>query len=274
MNGLYLVTVPIGNSEDITLRALNQLKESKYIYCEDTRVFMDLSKRVGIEIEGKKVKSFHDHSSEMKTTEIIERAKIEAVCFVSDAGSPLLSDPAFPLIKAAIAEEINLQSLGGINAPVTALELSGLAPIPFHFHGFLARDNSKRNSDFQTYAAQYGTHIIFEGVSRVLETISTLTGQFPDYEFAIGRELTKSFQSIYRFKGADFESVKDSITAKGEFVILFHNPKKKDSAASSDVIELARDIISSGAKPKKLAKLLAALTGGNSKDIYSRLSVR
>jgi 16S rRNA (cytidine1402-2'-O)-methyltransferase len=273
MPGIYLVTVPIGNSQDITLRALNALKDNTNIYCEDTRMFKDLCRKTGVEYSDKRIVSFHDHSDEKKLIQLIEKARVENCLFVSDAGSPMISDPAFPIVKKAIELDVPVHSLGGISAVTTALELSGLPPIPFHFHGFLARDKGKRSTDFATIHAQYGTHILFEGVSRVLDTLAVMVEEFPDCDFVVGRELTKEFESVYRFKASEFDEVKNDIFLKGEFVILLYN-SKKDSHNIKEFVELANQIITKGTKPKLVSKLLSAITGESSKEIYQKLSIK
>lgn len=272
MSGLYLVTTPIGNNTDFTARAISSLESASRIYCEDTRVFRALAKACNIDLEGKVVDSFHDHSSNLKLDKILDRAATEICAFVSDAGSPIISDPAFPLVKLAIERGVNLKSIGGVSAPLVALELSGLAPIPFHFHGFLARDKSKKNKDFDMVGSVYGTHIFFEGVSRVLKTLEDITLVYPEFEFVVARELTKSYESVYRFKGCDFSTVKDSIVEKGEFTILVNNPDKDRFDVNSDLIEVAQEILDKGAKMKLIAKLIAQVLGENSKEVYAKLN--
>lgn len=273
MSGIFLVTVPIGNSEDITLRALNALKNNDNIFCEDTRMFKDLCRKTGVEYSSKRIISFHDHSDEKKLLALIEKARVENCLFVSDAGSPMISDPAYPIVKKAIELGVEVRSLGGISAVTTALELSGLPPIPFHFHGFLARDKGKRAVDFSTIHSQYGTHILFEGVSRVLDTLSIMVNEFPQSDFVVARELTKEFESVYRFHASEFQNMKDEIYLKGEFVILLYN-KNKETSSSKELLQIADEIIAKGTKPKAVAKLLSLITGKSSKEIYQSLSVR
>ena len=221
--GLYLVTTPIGNIQDMTTRGVDVLTKADIIYAEDTRVLKKLLNHLGISLEGKKIISFHDHSSEQKLMQIIGEAKGRVCAFTSDAGSPIISDPAYPLIELAYKNQVNVQSISGVSSIVSALELSGLPPIPFHFHGFLARDKSKKNKDFETIGRVYGTHIFFEGVSRVLKTLNELCELYPDFRFCIARELTKEFETIYQFTGKEYLDSKIEITEKGEFVLLVHN---------------------------------------------------
>ena len=273
MSGIKLVSLPIGNHLDITLRALEVIRGANIIYCEDTRVFKELCRRCEISLEGKSIRSFHDHSSNLQTASIVELARTENCLFVSDAGSPIVSDPAYPIVQAALKAGVDIDSIGGISSVITALELSGLPPIPFHFHGFLARDKSKFNVDIEKLGGQYGTHIFFEGKSRVIKTLSFLSEKYPDFNFALARELTKEFQSVYRFKGCDFKDIEKDIMVKGEFVIIAHNPKKDTAASNSnELISLAQEIISHGAKPKKLSKLLSLILEKPAKEIYDSIA--
>lgn len=273
-SGLYLVTTPIGNAQDISLRALEVLKNCDIVYCEDTRNFKKLASILGISLSDKTINSFHDHSDENKVKSIIENAKSKICAYVSDAGSPLISDPALPLVKSAIENDIAINSIGGVSSVIVAMELSGLPSTPFHFHGFLARDNSKRAKDLDIIKSQYGTHVFFEGVSRVEKTLSLFCNELKEFDFVVARELTKEYESVYRFKGKDFSQVKDQITYKGEFVILIYNDQKSEISVGGKIQEIAFDIINSGAKPKLLSKLLSEITGENSKDIYKKLNTQ
>lgn len=270
MSALTLITVPIGNDEDITLRAKNKLSKCSTIVAEDTRVIKELMKRLDIDYSSKNIFSFHDHSGDNSLEGILKIIENEELVYVSDAGSPVISDPALPLVKLAVENDIQINSLSGVSSVIVALELSGLPSTPFHFHGFLGRDKSKINEFSNLVSSQYGTHVFFEGVSRVEKTMDSLSTALPENQFAICRELTKTYESVLRFKGSEWNSVKADLVHKGEFVLLVHNPNKK-SQSSSGAVDLANEILTKGARPKLLAKLLAELTGQSSKDIYSRL---
>ena len=272
MSGISLITLPIGNKDDITKRAISTLEAHKYIYCEDTRVFKDLCQRTGFDYSEKEIRSYHDHSSEQALAKLLQVAVEFGLCFVSDAGSPIVSDPAFPIIEKAIEQGVEIESIGGVSAVITALELSGLPPIPFHFHGFLPRDGGKINTALDIVNQQYGTHLFFEGVSRAQKTIQLIGEKFPEFNIAVCRELTKEHQSIHRFKGEQVSDVIGDITFKGEFVLAINNSNKSSAKGSGDLLKLAEEIIAKGAKPKTLAKLLAQITDKNSKEIYGKLT--
>ncbi|MCT4641766.1 MAG: 16S rRNA (cytidine(1402)-2'-O)-methyltransferase [Bacteriovoracaceae bacterium] len=270
MSVIHFVTVPIGNYDDITIRALNHLKEVKYIFCEDTRVFKKLANALGIEIGDKFINSFHDHSDKAKLDNVFSILESSEITFVSDAGSPVISDPAYPLIVEATKREIEIKVVSGISAVTCALENSGLAPIPFSFHGFIPRDKGKKEEFFSKIEGIYGTHIFFEGVSRVMDTAKVLSKCLPSSNVVIARELTKEYESIYRFKASEFENIKDQIVEKGEFVFVVSN-EKKSSGSSKKIKELANAILEKGSKPKLMSKLLAEILDLSSKEIYEKI---
>jgi len=272
MSGLILVSLPIGNKFDITQRAIDTINTANIILAEDTRVFKELCKKVGIEYSNKRIDSFHDHSGDKKSDRVLTWIKEEKVVLVSDAGSPLISDPAYPLVQEVLTLGLSLETVPGVSAPTVALELSGLPPIPFHFHGFGPREKGKRRNFFEELGSIYGTHSFFEGVSRVESSVSQLVEAFPKSQICIARELTKTFESVYRFAASDWEEVRKEIVFKGEFVILFYNDDKSGGAgASKNVSALCDDILENGAHPKKISKLLAELTGKSPKEIYQSL---
>lgn len=270
MSGLTLVSVPIGNVGDITLRAKQKLQDCSVIVAEDTRVLKDLLKRLDIDFGDKNIISYHDHSGENAAQGLAALMEKGEVVYVSDAGSPVVSDPALPLVALALEKGFEVESLPGPSSILIALELSGLPATPFHFHGFPGREKSKIAELEELISSQYGTHIFFEGVSRVKKTMGILCSLRPQWKFVLCRELTKTFQSVHRFAGSDWERVKGQIVEKGEFVVLAHNPEKK-AGASKEAERLARQILKDGARPKLLAKLLSELTGIPSKEVYSGL---
>lgn len=270
MSGIVFVTTPIGNPKDITLKALETLQAVKIIFAEDTRVFKKLVSDLNIDVSDKQIFSFHDHSEEHHLNNLLSLAKQQQIALVSDAGSPLISDPSFPVVKAAIANDIAISSCSGISAPLVALELSGLPPQPFHFHGFPPRGGAL-GSFLDEVAANYGTHIFFEGVSRVEKTLNKLAQVLPDFDVVVGRELTKSFESIYRFKASEFAKGSSEIVYKGEFVILVHNPNRENTG-SKQLQQQAEKILRKGAKPKLVTNLLADILGLKRKEVYEILS--
>ena len=163
MGKIVLVTTPIGNLNDITLRALEILKTGVYFFAEDTRSFKSLLNHYEVSLENKQIDSFHDQSAQSKIDKIINLANESNVYIVSEAGSPYLSDPAYPIVKEAIRRGVGIETTGGINSAFYALELSGFPVNPFTFHGFISRDSGARKMAFKNIFQGIGTHIFFEG---------------------------------------------------------------------------------------------------------------
>ena len=269
MAKLFLLTLPIGNMEDLSQRGRQSLTHGKHFFVEDTRVFIDRVKRAEIDLKAESLFAFHDQdrSKDIKAIELLESG--EDVYIASDAGSPLISDPAFPLVRLAIEKGFEIDVLPGPNSVITALELSGLPPHPFQFHGFLTKENSKKESIFESCAGLAGTHIFFESPHRILETTDVLCETLSEVDVCLAKELTKTFQTLHRFSAKEWASKKSEVVNKGEFVLLFH-VKDGAKASGKKIVSLAEDVLK---KPnnKKLSKLLSEILGEGAKDIYSQL---
>ena len=222
MGKLVLLGLPIGNLNDLTFQAKDALLQGKIFIVEDTRSFGRLLSLLGIKREDKKFISFHDHSNEKKMDHLLKKLDGGETCYlVSEAGSPVISDPGYPLINKALACGHQLETLPGISSVIVALELSGLPPVPFYFHGFLPRKMQAKRKFFSSLPAGK-THICFEGKSRIEATAQLLSEVHPNAQVALCRELTKKFQQVYRFLAKDFPLHQKTISKKGEFVLLFY----------------------------------------------------
>ncbi len=267
MAKLILVTLPIGNLEDITERAKSALRDGKYFFAEDTRTFRSFLNLLGISPTGKEILSFHDNQKIDRSKKVLEILNMgENVHVVSEAGSPIISDPAFPLIKLSIMEGFEVDTLPGVSSVIVSLELSGLPPYPFTFHGFVPRDG--REDFFRNLTG--GTHVFFESPVRCEKTLEEMTKIFPDCQFALTRELTKKFQSVYRFLGKDFPN--EEIIYKGEFVILVNIEKIKPLENSSKVVGLCREYLEGKGGVKLLSKIFSQILDEDSKKIYQTLT--
>lgn len=271
MGKIILLNTPIGNLGDITVRVTEALKTGTTFAVEDTRVFKELLNHLGISVSGKKIFSLHDQSETVQVQKLIDLVEREDLYVASEAGSPIISDPAYPLIIAAYEKGLKVESYSGVSSPVMALELSGLPPIPFQFHGFLPRESGKRVKFFTNVG--YGTHIFFEAPTRVEETLDELSMTRPHAQICVVRELSKKFEQVLKFKGSDWKDKKSEITFKGEFVVLFHNPEASHES-SAEVKEMASEILTKGANTKQIAKLLSLILDRNSKEIYSELNAQ
>lgn len=269
MGKIILLNTPIGNLGDLTPRVLEALNKGDTFAVEDTRVFRELLNHLGVGLNGKRIFSLHDQSEDSQVGKMLELLNGGDLYVASEAGSPIVSDPAYPLVLAAYEKGIEIDSYSGVSSPIMALELSGLPPIPFQFHGFLPRESGKRAKSFNDTG--YGTHIFFEAPTRIEETLDELAELHPDFQVALVRELSKKFQQVVRFKAREWKEIKKEVMFKGEFVLMFHR-KEALSGLSGEVRTLAEDILAGNGGPKNLAKLLSAILERPTKDIYTELT--
>lgn len=222
---LSIVPTPIGNLKDITLRALETLKAADVIACEDTRHTKKLT--LHFEIETKLI-SFHDHSSPVKLKELIEMLEEgRHVALVSDAGTPLISDPGFPLVRAAIQKDIQVEVLPGACALTAALSASGLPSEAFSFFGFLPSKLAGRKKKLQNLEPREETLIFYESPYRIQKTILNIQEVLGDRELVIARELTKKFEEIIRGKVSEVIEKISGRSIKGEIVLLVAGKNRK-----------------------------------------------
>ncbi len=196
-SGLYLVATPIGNLGDISRRAVETLEKADLIVCEDTRVTGMLLKALAI--RPSRLIAYNDHNAGRKRPEILSAlAEGLTVALVSDAGMPLVSDPGFKLVRACIDEGFRITSVPGANAPLAALQLSGLPPDKFSFLGFLPPKRKARQEMLERWSAVPGTLIFFETASRLLDTLEDMHSVLGVREAAVVREITKLFEETRR----------------------------------------------------------------------------
>ena len=221
---LYLVSTPIGNLRDISLRALDVLAQVDWIAAEDTRTSKVLLERHHIQTP---MISCHEFNEENVTPQLINRLKNRSsVAVITDAGTPGISDPAFFLVREAIRNQIPIFAVPGATAFVPALILSGLPTERFVFEGFLPVKKGRR-SRLQKLVGEERTIILYESPHRLLKTMRELTEFLGDRSVAVVRELTKKFEQIYRGTLAESESALSSWTIKGEFVIVVAGTGKR-----------------------------------------------
>lgn len=228
---LYLVATPIGNLKDITLRALEVLKSSDLIACEDTRRTGQLLKHYEIVSRGgvtPSLLSFHEHSGSGRVHEIVSLLKEgKTVSLVSDGGTPLISDPGFPLVREALREKIRVEAIPGPSAPIAALATSGLPTEKFTFWGFLPAKSAQRKKELREASALERTLIFFESPYRLLAALRDLLEIFGDREAAVCRELTKKFEETVRGKLSEILERFEKGKVLGEFVIVVAGKGRK-----------------------------------------------
>jgi 16S rRNA (cytidine1402-2'-O)-methyltransferase len=227
---LYLVATPIGNLEDITLRAIRTLKECDIIAAEDTRHTGQLLKHLGIE---KPQISYFQFNEARRSEEILGRlARGEKVALVTDAGSPGISDPGERVVQAARAGGFRVESVPGPSALVAALTASGLSAKEFHFAGFLPHKSGQRRKRLQTLSGLPGTLVLYESPYRVTKLLQELRDICPDREVVLARELTKKFEEYIRGSPAALLAHFEKRAIRGEFVVMIGGAKSEDEGSA------------------------------------------
>lgn len=226
---LFVVSTPIGNLEDITLRALNVLKEVDVIAAEDTRHTSKLLRHFSIQT---KLISYHEHNEESKSELILKLIKNgKNVALVSDAGTPMISDPGYVIVRSAIKENIEVIPVPGVTACIAALVSSGLSSDFFTFVGFLPRQKSKRTERLKELSVYRSTLVFYEAPHRLLEMMESLVEVIGDRKCALVKEITKKFESTKRGFLSDVINEVKQTEVKGEYVIIV------DGAEIEDVVK-------------------------------------
>ncbi len=265
--GLYLVATPIGNLSDITLRALEVLSAANTLACEDTRVTRKLLRTYGLD---RPMTAYHEHNAGRVRPRLIERLKNgESVALVSDAGTPLISDPGYKLVRAAIAEGLRVSVLPGPSAPLAALVVSGLPSDRFLYAGFLPAKRIARRKALMELSGISATLIFLESSRRLaaaLEDMAQVLGARPA---AVARELTKLFEEVRRGDLADLAALfRADGPPKGEIAIVV-GPAEREAPSADDLDRLLAAALEQ-ASLRDAATRVAADTGVPRREVYAR----
>lgn len=268
-SALYLVATPIGNLGDITLRALETLAAADVLACEDTRVTRVLLERYGIR---QRPTPYHEHNAAEAGPRLIEALEEgKSVALVSDAGTPLVSDPGFRLVEQALVAGIRVIPIPGPSAVLAALTASGLPSDTFLFAGFLPVKDGQRRARLEELKAVPATLIFFESPRRLADTLAAMAAVLGSRNAAVGRELTKTFEEMRTGTLAGLaEHYAAADTPKGEIVVCVGPPS---AAAPPDARDVDRLLLSLAAEmpASKAAAEAARMTGGRKPDLYRRL---
>jgi len=220
-NGIYLVATPIGNIGDMTFRAMEVLRKAELIACEDTRVTKKLFSLLGVDIKGKNFIAVHDHNEAEMAQKIIEEAKSgKIVAYMSDAGSPLISDPGYKLAKAAREQGVYLTTLPGACAAICALQLSGLPSNAFMFCGFIPNKEKARIDFLSKNKDVDATLIFYERADRLLKTLAAAKQIFANREIAVAREISKLYEECRNGTAEELVEYYTQTSPKGEIVLM------------------------------------------------------
>ena len=268
---LFIVATPIGNLDDITFRAVEVLKSVDIVYAEDTRHSKKLLLHLDI---SKPIRAFHDHNEREKTKAIIgEIHSGKSIALISDAGTPLISDPGYFLVAQAKKECLRVVPIPGPSALITALSASGLASDSFTFLGFLPSKQTARVKLLKSLVGRTETSIFYESPKRILATLTDMYSIYGDSrEVCLAKELTKVFETI---QTDSIPNLIDYLTIdqnhqKGEFVILISATDKIDIAEAETQLNSLLPILCAELGASKAAKLAAKITGIDKKQCYKR----
>ena len=264
MPNLYVVATPIGNLEDITLRALRLLREVKLIAAEDTRKTKRLLTAYDIKTP---MTSYHEHNKWTKLDYILDYLEKGDVALVSTAGMPGISDPGYELIMAANQRGIPVVPVPGPSAVITALVISGLPTDRFIYLGFLPHKGADRRRRLESIADETGTTIVLEAPHRLKRALNDILLVLGDREVAVCRELTKIHEEVFR--GTVSQAIAHFTEPRGEFTLVIAGKKEKARPQlTEDVKQQLRDMRLSGVTAKEAVSRLAETTGLSKKELY------
>ncbi len=269
--GLHVVATPIGNLGDISLRALGTLAAADAIIAEDTRVTRTLLAHYGITTP---LVAYHEHNAEVVRPHLLARLASGAkLALVSDAGTPLVSDPGFKLVIESVAAGHKVTTVPGASAVLAALVVAGLPTDRFYFEGFLPQKQGARRTRIAEIAAVPGTLVFFESPRRLAAMLADLAAVLGDREAAIARELTKLYENVRRGRLPGLaEQYAQEEPPKGEIVVLVAPPGEDDAADAATIDERLREALKIHSV-KDAAALVAAETGAKRRDVYARAIV-
>ena len=269
---LYVVSTPIGNMDDITIRALKILEKVDIIATEDTRSTARMLSYHNI--KGKLV-SCHEYNESERAIGLIKKIYDgETIALVSEAGTPSISDPGYRLVNEAIANNIKVIPVPGPSAVITALSVSGLPTDSFIFIGFLPKKKSKRNNVLKRLVREKGTIVFYESPKRIIKLLEEIKNIFGDRYGVLSREMTKKYEEFIRGKLSEIQVILDAKTiVKGEFTILISGCGDEEIKLSDKELhlEIIERLSVKGTKPSRLARDLAGETGLPRKIVYEEI---
>jgi len=264
MPTLYVVATPIGNLEDISLRALRTLREAKLIAAEDTRKTKRLLNAYNITTH---ITSYYEHNKKSKLGYILKQLEEGDVALVSEAGTPGISDPGYELVVAAREKDIPIVAIPGPSAIVASLAVSGLPTDRFTYIGFLPRKSGERWRSLQSIADEVGTIVAFEAPHRLQEALADLLLVLGDRRIAICRQLTKLHEEV--FHGTVSQAQQHFNKPRGEFTLVIEGKKDKEKPqVTGDIIKQLKVLKASGATAKEAVAKMALETGLSRKELY------
>jgi 16S rRNA (cytidine1402-2'-O)-methyltransferase len=266
--GLYIVATPIGNARDITLRALDVLGSADLVLCEDTRVTSKLFAIHGLKTP---LRAYHEHNAATERPKVIARIEDGAtIALVSDAGTPLISDPGYKLVRALVEEGLPVTTLPGASSVMAALTLAGLPTDRFFFAGFLPPKQAARRTALEEFQSLAASVVILESPRRLAAMLADTAAVLGKRQVSVARELTKKFEEIRRGSAVDLaEHYEEAGAPKGEVVVVIGPPEGEVAIDETAIDELLRKALGQHSLKDAVAAVTGA-TGLKRRDIYSR----
>lgn len=266
--GLYVTATPIGNAADITARALDVLARADLVLCEDTRV---TSKLFAIHNISAKTAPYHDHNASEMRPRILKRLEAgEAIALVSDAGTPLVSDPGLKLVQEAVAAGHNVTALPGASSVLAALTLAGLPTDRFFFAGFLSSKQEARRKELAELGQIPSTLVFLESANRLAAVLADMAAALGGRQAAVARELTKKFEEVRRGSLGDLAAhYAEAGAPKGEIVIVAGPPEKRAALCAHEVDAMIENALARASLKDAVAEVVS-MTGLPRRDIYAR----
>ncbi len=265
--GLYLVATPIGNLGDITLRALETLAGVDIVACEDTRITRRLIERFSIAAT---LMQYHEHNAAAARPKIMEKlGQGASIALVSDAGTPLISDPGFKLVREVSAAGIPVVALPGPSSVLAALSVAALPTDRFFFEGFLPSKQAARRTRLAELARIDATLVMFESGARVQDSLQDIAGVMGEREAAICREMTKLHEEVRRATVSELAAIADNLETRGEFVLVIGPPAADAGMNDSALDELLRTSLARGSVKDAVANAVE-ISGRPRREIYAR----
>ncbi len=264
--GLYIVATPIGNLGDITIRALETLKAADLIACEDTRVTGGLLKAYGID---GRMMAYHEHNADAAGPRLLDAARTGIVALVSDAGTPLISDPGYRLVSAACKENIPVVTIPGASSVMAALTLAALPTDKFLFAGFLPNKTSARQSAIAALARVPATLVFFESPNRIDDSLADLHAGLGNRAATLTRELTKLHEEARRSTLSGLIASVKEHPPRGEIVLVVAPPDAESPASQADIDSMLQDALQR-LSVKDAAAEIASVSGVAKRDVYAR----
>jgi 16S rRNA (cytidine1402-2'-O)-methyltransferase len=272
---LQVVATPIGNLSDLSTRARQALEEADLIAAEDTRHTLGMLQAIGV---SRPMVSLHAYNEGQRVPDLLERLQAgQLIALVSDAGTPLLSDPGFELVSAAAQAGIEVRVIPGPSAITAALAVAGLPTSRFSFEGFLPSRSRERRAVLAKLAHETRTLVFFEAPHRIAETLVDLVSEFGGERRAVvARELTKTHETVYRGKLSDLvqRAADDGNFQRGEITLVVGGAQEVASAVDLQLLKRAVELLGKELPPGKAASIVAQLTGASRNEVYELLTTR